>query len=509
MISLLVVIGICILLVYIAIRDRYGNRIVLPQGIKLLPYVEGIPILGIFPQIKSPIYHYLMNLKDNFGPIFMIKFGMRNTVVMNNFQLIKKSLKDEGDNFSGRWNNKLKTILSSNSGILFIEGEKWLKQRTFILRVLRDFGFGKSRSNEIVQSECKYLLDELYHLEGSKIDFSALIPIYTANIISKFIMDKRFLRTDPKIKCIERAIFEVAKKQNLVQIFHLLFPIMDDSETISKFVLWATSMKRIIDDAMEMFEEERKDHLKGLDLNSEGENMMDSFLIMQHSLRERNGTTESFTDNQLVTLSFELFAAGYETTSTTLDWSMLFMSKNQDIQKKVHDEIIANIGSERLPSMNNKILLIYTQAVMDEIHRMGSVLPLSLFHKTFNDTCIDNFYIPKNTLLFTNLYACHRDPDVWEKPYEFYPEHFLERTDDGSLKYLPREELIPFSIGKRQCLGESLARMEFFIFFVAIMQRFQVRFSDDVTTKQYEEAIQGNEGIIRFSKIKNYIFQKY
>ncbi|EDL30916.1 mCG15468 [Mus musculus] len=73
----------------------------------------------------------------------------------------------------------------------------------------------------------------------------------------------------------------------------------------------------------------------------------------------------------------------------------------------------------------------------------------------------------QGTMVLTNLTALHRDPKEWATPNTFNPEHFLE---NGQFK--KRESFLPFSLGKRACPGEQLARSELFIFFTALMQKF-------------------------------------
>nr|AWM96409.1 cytochrome P450 2K1-like protein [Dugesia japonica] len=489
--------------------SRVFKRRSIPNGLKETPIEYGWPILGIIPKIKGPMQNYLLELSRKHGPIFRIRLGMRDVVILGNYQTIRKALVDDAQIFSGRWKMKLVSVVTHDSGIVFKDGPVWSTQRSFILKVLRDFGMGKSISQDIVQGECLFLLNELDSLQGEIIDFSKIIPIYTANIISKFIMNKRFDRSDPRIKFIEYAIFQTSKQSDIVQRLHLMFPIFDKSTIISKFNLWITSKLQLFSKVERVFHDEIEEHKTNLDYNSEGDDLIDRFLLEQNRLSQSTGIVESFTDKQLIFMTFEMFGAGYETTSTTLGWSMLFMSRYKDIQKKVYEEILNVIGEERMPTMNDKKSLNYTQAVMDEILRLSSVAPLGIFHRTFNDTSVDNYFIPKNSLVFANYYACHTDPDIWLKPVEFYPEHFLIKCENDELKYSPREELIPFGIGKRQCIGESLARMEYFIFFVSILQRYQVDFSENISDSLFEETLRGNEGIIRYSKIKNFIFKTH
>ncbi|CAJ0921903.1 unnamed protein product [Ranitomeya imitator] len=74
----------------------------------------------------------------------------------------------------------------------------------------------------------------------------------------------------------------------------------------------------------------------------------------------------------------------------------------------------------------------------------------------------------KGASVIALLHSALRDKDYFEKPYEFYPEHFLD--SNGNFK--KNEAFIPFSIGKRSCAGEILAKMEIFLFFTSLLQNF-------------------------------------
>ena len=71
--------------------------------------------------------------------------------------------------------------------------------------------------------------------------------------------------------------------------------------------------------------------------------------------------------------------------------------------------------------------------------------------------------------VLSNIWAVHNDPTVWKDPDKFIPERFLD--EEG--KFFNSNNVIPFSIGPRHCLGEQLARMEVFIFLVGMVQKFE------------------------------------
>jgi len=115
------------------------------------------------------------------------------------------------------------------------------------------------------------------------------------------------------------------------------------------------------------------------------------------------------------------------------------------------------------------------EATIMEILRYASLVPTAVFHATTEDVVFQGFKIPKHTSILPNVWKCLQDPAIWGDPDNFRPERFLSPDGKSVVKH---EALIPFSIGKRVCLGETLARDELFLFTSALFQRFEVTLQD-------------------------------
>jgi cytochrome P450 len=152
------------------------------------------------------------------------------------------------------------------------------------------------------------------------------------------------------------------------------------------------------------------------------------------------------------------------------------MAKNLNIQRKLQDELDKVVGKSRLPALNDRSELPYTQAVINELLRYSSLVPFSLFHKATKDVQLAGYTIPKDTMMIPNLYAAHFDKKTWKDPENFRPERFI--NDQG--QYEKNDAVMAFSYGKRACLGETLARDELFLFFTSIFQRFTVECETEI-----------------------------
>ncbi len=161
---------------------------------------------------------------------------------------------------------------------------------------------------------------------------------------------------------------------------------------------------------------------------------------------------------------------GTETTTLTLHWAVAVLAEQPNIQEKIAQEIDDIIGRDRLPSLDDKGTLPYTEATLLELLRFGSVLPMGLPHAVLADTTLNGYKIQKGTMVMINHIGIHFDPDEWEQPEQFKPERFL--NENGQLLDKLPESFLPFSCGRRVCLGEDFAKKELFLIFTWLCGRY-------------------------------------
>ncbi|WKX93240.1 hypothetical protein Q1695_010913 [Nippostrongylus brasiliensis] len=177
-----------------------------------------------------------------------------------------------------------------------------------------------------------------------------------------------------------------------------------------------------------------------------------------------------FDDWQMKMLLLDLFFAGMETTVTTLKWGFLLTVLHPSVQARVQDEL-DNECTGPVVTLADRQRLPYTQATINEIQRIANILPINLLRTVSDDVDIDGYHFPAKTLVIPQISILMNDERVFPEPRSFRPERFL--TDDGRLRRI--DEFLPFSVGKRQCLGESLARAELFLVFSNLLKRFTFR----------------------------------
>ena len=137
-----------------------------------------------------------------------------------------------------------------------------------------------------------------------------------------------------------------------------------------------------------------------------------------------------------------MFMAGTETLSSTLRWSLIYMVLHPEVMCLVQEEIVEVVGSSRYLSINDRSSMPYTQAVILDIQRAADIVLQGMLHKTTEDLFIGNYSIPLGTVMVPFQYAAHRDPNIWNEPYKFKTEWFLDEQGN----FCPVEQTMPFGI---------------------------------------------------------------
>ncbi len=139
------------------------------------------------------------------------------------------------------------------------------------------------------------------------------------------------------------------------------------------------------------------------------------------------------------------------------------------------------MGKGRFPSLSDKDNLPYTNAVLLETLRIASLAYIAIPHQALEEIKIDKYTIPAGTTVFSSLYNAMHDEKYFKNPEVFDPSRFIDENG----KFVHDEKVIPFGLGKRYCLGQSLAEKEFFIFFTGFLQQFELNHVPGTTLPSY------------------------
>ncbi|XP_010114989.1 PREDICTED: cytochrome P450 2C31-like isoform X2 [Chlamydotis macqueenii] len=359
---------------------------------------------------------------------------------------------------------KVFPLPSSSAGIIFSNNEEWLQLRRFALSTLRNFGMGKRSIEERIQEESEHLLEEINKTKGTPFDPTFLLSCAVSNVICSIVFGRRYDYKDKKFLALMNNMNNIFQMMNSKwgQLYQMYSKILD------YFPGPHNKIFREFDDLKAFVAEEVKLHQASLDPSSP-QDFIDCFLSKMQEEKEKPNS--SFHMKNLITSTFDLFIAGTETTSTTVRFGLLLLLKYPKIQEKVQEEIDRVVGRSRKPCVADRAQMPYTDAVVHEIQRFISLIPLALPHTVSKDTRFREYVIPKGTTIFPILSSVLHDSKEFPNPNEFNPGHFL--NENGTFK--KSDFFMPFSAGKRICPGEGLARMEIFLLVATILQSFTLK----------------------------------
>uniref|UniRef100_A0A8C9ZP88 Cytochrome P450 2J2-like n=1 Tax=Sander lucioperca TaxID=283035 RepID=A0A8C9ZP88_SANLU len=447
------------LLLFTAVFILTADYIKTRQPDSFPPGPRTFPIVGNILNVDFTRTHEILTqFVGRYGDVFSLRIGQTWMVVLNGFEVLKEALVNQGDSLEDRPYIPLchLSVICFPSGLIFSNGNTWKQQRRFAFSTLKYFGFGKKSLEPIILDEFAYCAKVFKSYKGKPFNPHLIINNTVSNIICYLVFGHRFEYSDEKfvklMKWFGKGLeIEVSIWAQLYNSFPLLMRRLPGPHQTAKHIWNSTN---------DFIREEIKEHRQNWD-PSDQRDYIDSLL-------ENGQGGNAFDEENLVMCVMDLFVSGSETTSTTLRWAFLYMAKYPEIQAKVQAEIDRVIGQSRQPSMEDRANLPYTDAVLHEIQRFGNVIPLSLPRVTDRDIQLGGYTIPKGVLIIPNLTSVLFDKNEWETPDTFNPGQFLNKEG----KFVKRAAFIPFSTGKRACLGESLAKMHLFIFFTSFMQHF-------------------------------------
>ncbi|XP_069830376.1 cytochrome P450 2K6-like [Dendropsophus ebraccatus] len=424
-------------------ENKYKN---FPLGPKCLPVIGNLHIFDITDPSRT-----LTQLSNKYGPVFSIQLGMQKVIVLYGYDAVKDAFVNHAEEFADRADIPIFTDIFKGHGIIFSNGENWKVMRRFTISTLRDFGMGRKSLEDRINEESDCLVQTFKSYGGKPFENTTIINSAVGNIIASILFGHRYNHGDPTILKFMSLVNEDFKLMGSPMI--MLYNIYPN------LIRWLPGGHRTLFKNNSEFQDfiiktfiRQKNRL---DVRHQG-SLIDAFLTKQ--LENNPESDQYFHNDNLIALVSNLFIAGMETTSTTMRWAILLMMKYPEIQKNVQKEIDQVIGL-RQPQMEHRKHMPYTDAVIHEIQRFGNIIPATVPHAATQDVMFRGYFIPKGT---------QSNKNYFEKPDEFYPEHFLNSQGH----FVKNEAFLPFLAGKRRCAGEILAKAELFIFFTKLLQNF-------------------------------------
>ncbi|XP_009762539.2 geraniol 8-hydroxylase-like [Nicotiana sylvestris] len=176
--------------------------------------------------------------------------------------------------------------------------------------------------------------------------------------------------------------------------------------------------------------------------------------VLEDFLNISKENPEEINHNHIKSMFLDLFGAGTDTTTSTLEWAMAEIIRQPEIMEKAQAELAKVIGKGKIVEEADVSRLPYLQCIIKETLRMHPPVPFLVPRKVEQDVEMCDYIIPKGSQVLVNVWAIGRDSTSWEDPLVFKPERFWSSDVDMRGQDF---ELIPFGAGRRICPGLPLA----------------------------------------------------
>eukprot|EP01126_Amoeba_proteus_P007349 TRINITY_DN12646_c0_g1_i3.p1 TRINITY_DN12646_c0_g1~~TRINITY_DN12646_c0_g1_i3.p1 ORF type:complete len:331 (+),score=61.02 TRINITY_DN12646_c0_g1_i3:159-1151(+) len=164
------------------------------------------------------------------------------------------------------------------------------------------------------------------------------------------------------------------------------------------------------------------------------------------------------------------FIAGHDTTASALAWAIQCLIRYPEEQEKLYEEILSVIGKDRAIEHEDLGNLKYMSLFINEVLRMHPPVGFLPTRKTTQEIKIGDLTLPAGVTVGMNIYALHHNPKYWDDPEKFDPTRFSPQKMKGQHKFA----FLPFSLGKRECIGNHFSLQEQHLFLASLLQKFRV-----------------------------------
>ncbi|CAD6195636.1 unnamed protein product [Caenorhabditis auriculariae] len=463
---LIIIVG---LLTAFLFKHLYWKRRNFPPGPTPLPFLGNLTVLKNY----EPGYECWKKLKEDYGPVYTFWLASLPSVVIADYEIIKQTIIKDGGNYVGRPYFPISGKMRGGQlGLIEAVDDRWVQHRRFSLQVLRDFGLGKNLMEEKVIIESQNLIELLKkQMESGPVDIQNNVDSAVGSIINNILFGYRFDESNME----QFLTMKVGLARHFELAAHPIGMIIGMYPFLENFPYFKDQFKIVVNNwntLYDLFGKQIEEHEKIIDYDTaEYSDYVEAFL-KEKKKHEDEPDFGGFEIMQLKNMCFDLWVAGMETTANTLYWSVLYVLLDEEVHRKVKKELRDVIGSDRVITSTDKSSLNYVNATLNEIQRLANLLPQNLSRVVGKDTVIGGHLIKAGTILTPQISAVLYDDKIFPDPYRFDPTRFLD--ENGNVKKI--EEFIPFSVGKRQCLGEGLAKLELFIFFANFFNQFDAEF---------------------------------
>ncbi|KAL2506271.1 Cytochrome [Abeliophyllum distichum] len=429
--------------------DVKENSIEYAEALQKTINIDDVTVPRVMPFVHKTIERY--------GKMSFMWVGPRPRVLIMDPELMK-TVMNKYNNFRKNFkvtNNIVQTLVK---GILNLEGEEWSKSRKTL-----NPSFQLEKIKKMIpafQASCDEFVNEWKNMVSSSKDGSCVVDVisHIETLTTKVVSQTLFASDYAKDKKVYKILKEMAA---MARQTTRLLDLPGAKYLPTKTNRRSNQIMSELQKSLTSLINQRAEAIKA------GKIMEDNFFheLLESELAEAHGIKNM---DDLIGQVKLFYFAGYESTTTMLVWTMIFLSIHQNWQERARQEIFQVFG-DRKPDYEGLSQLKIVTMILNEVLRLYPPI-VELSRLVEEETKLGEYTIPADTLLMLPIIVLHRDTELWgEDANEFKPDRFAE----GVLKATNgRPAFFPFGWGPRVCIGQNHALLEGKLVLANILRNF-------------------------------------
>ncbi|CAM0946434.1 unnamed protein product [Alopecurus aequalis] len=428
-----------------------------------------LPVIGNFHQVltRGPLVHRTMaDLARRFdAPLMYLQLGEVPVVVASSPEAAKEITKTHDLSFSTRpWSPSVRVMVADGDaeGLVFARyGALWRKLRKIC--VLELLSARRVRSfRHLREEEARRLVAGIAAAASpgeATVDVGRRITATMTDSVIRAMIGDRFDRREEFLESLTEGI-KIAAGFSLAD----LFPSWKIVSLVSGTARRAEENHHKIFELMDsVIMQHQRRRVAGCDVVEA--DMVDVLLRLQKD----DGLEVPLTMGTIKSVIRDLFSAGSETSSTTVQWAIAELVRNPSAMQRAQAELRDSLQGMPTVTEDDLANLRYLKLVIKETLRLYPAVPL-LLPRECRETCkVMGYDVPKGTTVFVNAWAIGRDPKYWVDAETFKPERFEKSTID----YKGTDfEFLPFGAGRRVCPGITSAQASMELVLASLLYHF-------------------------------------
>ncbi|KXN83518.1 3-hydroxyphenylacetate 6-hydroxylase [Leucoagaricus sp. SymC.cos] len=458
------------------LTDNNGNHI--PGGPIGLPIVGSFPFLTHYPELTLDYW------AKRYGPLYSIWLGNQLFIIISDPNIVKDLMVTNGAVFSSRKEMFLKSqMIFAGRGITVTPyNDRWRKHRriaTIWLNKQAVEGY-----TNVLDYEATVLVQDLY-----KYGKAGCAPVNPQPHAGRCSLNNMLtvvfgIRADS----IDHPLVASALKMSR-EFMNCTGPVSnltDFMPILQRLPNYMTNRgKQLHTDLVETYggliQEIEAKMKSGTDVPD---------CLVKTMLQIKDTEQLDFLDMAFLCSAFMI--GGVESTASIMQWFSALIPAYPHIQAKAHEELDRVVGRDRLPTVEDVKDLPYISAIIKEVERRHNPLWLGTPHVNTQDFTYRGQFIPKDTLLISNTYTMHHDPQHYPEPFSFNPDRYLTdhtlSSESANLPNAMERDHWTFGVGRRICPGILVAEREIFLAISRMLWAFKMEQlpGEPINLKEYD-----------------------